>query len=109
MIRLTTPTHTFVFPENIDPAELDWLRLTYAQNGNILFEKELEDMTIVGQTMSVKLTQAETKLFTAQNLNNYVQVQMRVGIGDTAMATKIFNVPVADVLNSDILPQVNPA
>lgn len=23
MIRLTTPTHTFVFPENIDPAELD--------------------------------------------------------------------------------------
>ena len=103
MIRLTTPTHTFVFPENIDPAELDWLRLTYAQNGEILFEKELADMTIDGQTVSIKLTQEETKLFSAQNLNSYVQVQMRVGIGDTAMATKIYNVPVADVLNGEVI------
>ena len=108
MIRLTTPTHTFVFPANINPAELDWMMLTYAQNGTILFEKELSDVTIVGQTISVVLSQEETKLFSAQSPNNNVQVQMRVGIGETAMATKIFNVPVADVLNSDVLPAPEP-
>lgn len=101
MIRLTTPTHSFVFPENVDPAELDWLRLTYAQNGVILFEKRLADMTIDGQTVSIALTQEETKQFSPAYPN--VQVQMRVGIGEAAMATKIFNVPVADVLNDEVI------
>lgn len=104
MIRLTTPTHTFVFPANVDPADLDWLMLTYAQGGNILFEKELSDVEIVGQAVSVVLSQEETKMFSAQSPNSMVQVQMRVGINNIAMATKIFNVPVANVLNDDVLP-----
>lgn len=101
MIRLTTPIHIFNFPNNIDPSTIDWLKLTYAQNNRVILEKELDDMTIDGQSVSVTLTQAETKLFKAEK--DPVQVQLRIGIGDVAMATKIYQVSVYDVLNSEIL------
>lgn len=101
MIRLTTPTHIFTFPDNVNPSEIDWLKLTYAQEGRIVLEKDLKDMSIVGQTVSVTLTQAETKMFKVKK--EPVQVQMRIGIGDTAMATKIYQVSVYDVLNNEIL------
>lgn len=101
MIRLTTPTHIFTFPDNINPSELDWLKLTYAQEGRIILEKDLSDMTVSGQQVFVTLTQAETKMFKVKK--EPVQVQLRVGIGEVAMATKIYQVPVYEVLNSDII------
>lgn len=101
MIRLTTPTHIFNFPNNVNPSELDWLKLTYAQEGRIVLEKNLSDMTISGQSVSVTLTQAETKKFKVTK--EPVSVQLRVGIGDVAMATKIYQISVYEVLNSEIL------
>lgn len=44
IIRGTTPYHTFVLPMSSD--SIDSIYVTYLQNGEVLFEKTNEDLTI---------------------------------------------------------------
>ena len=99
MIRATTPTHIFTFPDN--PNTYDAILITYKQN-EIVLEKEKPDLTIDGNTASVMLTQEETKLFTPDAL---VKVQVRVAYnGGEAFASPVTVLRVEDVLNDEVLP-----
>ena len=103
MYRLTTPTHTFTLP--FDTSTCSAIQVTYEQ-GKIALVKEYKGgippsgMVLDGANVIVVLTQDETKQFKTGKVN----VQLRVLTTDgEAFASKIFKIPVTDVLNEDIL------
>ena len=107
MIRATTPTQIFTFPETIDPNNCREIQITYAQASEKgcrskyqILEKNKSDLIIEGQKTTLKLTQQEMNKFrpgTAQ-----IQIRAKDSSG-AVMASQIFNVPVKQVLNEEIL------
>lgn len=99
MYRLTTPTHRFTFP--IDPQTCEIIRITYAQNDKILITKEKPDLSINDNTVTVTLTQEETKIFSSRST---VQVQVRaLTFEGKALASPTFTREVGEVLDDGIL------
>lgn len=101
MIRATTPTHVFTFPNDIDPSECERILITYKQNGQIVFEIEETALDIDGQTVSYTFSQEETNLFSAA-ANAQVQVRILTSTGD-ALASDITMFSVRPVLNDEVL------
>lgn len=100
MYRATTPTHIFKLPFAYNDYVSKCL-ITYSQNGNIVFEKTENDIEANGETITLKLTQEETKLFDEEKI---VSVQVRVLTkNNTALASKIQLIPVSNVLNDEVL------
>lgn len=104
MYRVTTPTHTYTLP--IETSTCKEILVTYKQNG-ITLDKHYENgvlpdgMALDGKNVIVKLTQAETKAFTATSA---VHSQIRVLTNDDdAFASQTFTVLIGDVLNEEIL------
>lgn len=99
MYRLTTPTNRFIFP--IDPQTCEIIRITYAQNDKVLLTKEKPDLSIKDNTVTVTLTQEETKIFSARSP---VQVQVRaLTFEGKALASPTFTREVGEVLDDGIL------
>ena len=101
MIRLTTPTHYFIFPDEVVPSELSRVLITYAQAGKTVLEKSQTDMTFDGQKAYVHLTQEETKRFIAAT-NVQLQIRALTSTGE-AYASQIITVSVKNVLNDEVL------
>lgn len=110
MIRATTPKHMFVF--DTDPSEFKTILITYAQGDQIILEKQKDDLTIEEQQNACmeteyiawfRMTQEETKLFTATP-GNKVTVQVRVLTYDgESLASEKKTLAVQDVLNDEVL------
>lgn len=102
MYRFTTPTHTFKFTTEV--TDFTEILITYYQNGRILLEKHIGDLTISenGKQVSFKLTQEESGLF---DCNKPVSVQVRV-LTDTgdSFASAISECKVEPVLHCGCLP-----
>lgn len=105
MIRATTPTHVFSFPngEN-DPkvSSFDKILVTYSQDENIVLELTKEDLVLdnTNNTIQHTFTQEETNLFRE---NQDVDIQIRIKSSGTVLASKIFKMPVTKVLNDEVL------
>ena len=104
MYRVTTPTHTFTLP--IETSTCKEILVTYEQ-GNETLEFHYEDntlpdgMTLVNKDVMIRLTQEQTKAFSAKKP---IVVQIRVLTSDDeAFASQIFKVFVNDVLNDEVL------
>ena len=99
MRRLTTPEHKFTL--QIDPSVIDKIRITYAQNNVIVLTKEGNDVSIDDNIAKVKLTQEETKKFTA---GKEAEIQVRVlTLGNDALASDIIKVDVKKVLDDEVM------
>jgi hypothetical protein len=73
-MRGTTPTHEFAIPVPVDMIAA--IELNYEQAGKLVItKKELNDFTLSGQSVAVKLTQEETILFDSEEI---VEIQMRL-------------------------------
>jgi hypothetical protein len=92
MTRGTTPVVKFNLPMEID---FDVLYITFKQGSDIVFEKELEDVTKDGTTLFLPLSQAETLLF---DRRLPVWVQLRGRVGNIAYASKIMRISVSEIL-----------
>ena len=109
MYRATTPKHIFHF--NVDPNELfKEILITYNQNGSTILEKHKSDLTFEPEKDEcdhyvawLRLTQEETKLFSAEP-RAVCTVQLRVVTyaGEVA-AGPIETVSVQSVLNDEVL------
>ena len=98
MTRVTTPTHFFRSPIPVE--DLKDVLLTYQQNGDIVLEKHLEDMTAEGCLFHVKLTQEETKRFE----KGMVSIQIRLlTVADDAIASEEAMFSVKDVINDVVM------
>lgn len=111
MYRATTPRHTFIF--EVDPDEnFEQILITYAQDGEIILEKEKSDLSFYeienedGETeyaASLELSQIETNLFRA-GTKKMVDIQVRVlTYAGEALASDEKHIPVKRVLNDEVL------
>ena len=99
MRRLTTPEHKFTL--QIDPSVISKIRITYAQNNAIILTKEDDAVSLDGNIARVKLTQEETKKFTA---DKEVEIQVHVlTLGNDALASDIIKVDVKKVLDDEVI------
>lgn len=97
--RCSTPTHTLTLP--FDTNTIKSLMVIYAQDGIEVFHKSKEDCTLDGNTISVTLTQEETKSF---NHKLDVQVQLRVvTYNGASMVSEIKTATVKTVLNDEVM------
>lgn len=99
MYRGTTPVFTFTLP--FDCGRITALHLCFTQQEQIVLEKKLLDCTIKENTLSVKLTEAETLLFNSKK--GMVEMQLRVGCGETRLASNIMQVSVEGILKDGCL------
>lgn len=98
MFRGTTPTHTFSL--SFDANQITKLNIAYAQNNNIVLEKTLEDCTVDGNNLIVRLNEEDTLAFKTKG---NVQIQLRVGIGDERLASFIYEEPLFEILKDGVL------
>lgn len=100
MIRGTTPTIT-ITAAGLSEISIDRAYLTIKQKGNVI-EKELEDMAINGDVLTVTLSQEETLSFT---VGVDVELQLRVlSKSGTAYASQIISTPVGRILKDGVIP-----
>ena len=99
MYRGTTPTITFTLP--FDSGNITALNLCFAQRGEIILEKCLADCSLEKDTLRVSLTEQETLLFDANN--GMVEMQLRIGCGESRMASNIMRVSVEHILKDGCL------
>lgn len=103
IIRASTPTHEFVVGFN--PADVDIIRVSYAQNGFLLFIKEKEDFTVTTEEdkyiLSTTLSQRETLRF---NPAHPVEIQMRAvtSEGGSSFSEK-WTLSVEDVIDTEVI------
>lgn len=95
MQRGTTPTHTFTFDKSLSDAKFDKIFVTYKQDEKVIVDKSAEDIEVTENSFVVKLTQAETLLFSP----GLVRIQVRVKtVDDMALASNIITVPASEIL-----------
>jgi hypothetical protein len=99
MKRGTTPTHTFTLP--FEMSGIKKFRITYAQNGKVVFYKTDADITIENDTISVKLTQEDTLALDCHK-GVEIQVKLLTSGGDT-MVSDIIRETVDRCLDSEVL------
>lgn len=98
MYRGTTPTFIFKLP--IDGTGITKLAVTFRQAGAVQIEKTLTDCEVTADSVTCSLTEAETL---SLKTTYPVEIQLRVGIGEARMASKIFSVPVSKILKEGAL------
>lgn len=92
--RGTTPTHTFCV--DADLSEADVLYITYRQKGKVVIEKNIEDVEIETNKITVSLTQDDTLLLLC---GIPVRIQIRAGFPDgTRIASNIIEVDAGEIL-----------
>ena len=80
MFRGTTPENKFHV--NLDCRDASVLYITYAQFGQKIIEKTIEDVTITEETITVQLTQEDTLRFCPGKVE--VQISVRFPDGKAA-------------------------
>lgn len=104
MRRGTTPINTFEVDVDLSGAEV--LFITYRQQGRVVCEKTIEDITFTPKTeqepdkVSVQLTQLDTLKMRHGNVE--IQIRARYPTGE-AIASQIMVVPVDAILKDGVI------
>lgn len=93
MYRGTTPTN--VFRTDVDLENASVLFVSYKQNGKVVLEKSLEDVSVKKTLVTVNLTQKETLLFQ----DGIVAIQIRAKFPDnTAIASNLIRTTAEEIV-----------
>lgn len=93
MYRGTTPTN--VFRTDVDLENASVLFVSYKQNGKVVLEKSLEDVSVKKTLVTVNLTQKETLLFQ----DGIVTIQIRAKFSDnTAIASNLIRTTAEEIV-----------
>lgn len=93
MYRGTTPTNVFRTDVDLDNASV--LFVSYKQNGKVVLEKSLEDVSVKKTLVTVNLTQKETLLFQ----DGIVTIQIRAKFPDnTAIASNLIRTTAEEIV-----------
>ena len=99
MYRLTTPQHRFNLP--LETERIADLIVSYGQGRTEVLNKRKDNCALEGNTVIVKLTQQETKLFKP---DVPVKIQIRLlTVDGEALASCEYLVKCKDVLNDEVL------
>lgn len=93
MHRGTTPTN--IFRTDVDLTNASVLFITYKQNGKVVLEKTIDDVSIHGEMVEVRLSQRETLLFS----EGIVTIQMRAKFQDgSVIASSLIRTNAREIL-----------
>lgn len=104
MYRASTSTQSFKFP--YDVSQMAEIQITYAQHGDIVLEKHIDDLTFSedGTSVSFDISQREANLFD----RGVVEIQARLLSSDgKSVPSKIVTLTVNEVLHDNILKASN--
>lgn len=94
MIRGTTPTLTFDIP--LETTLIDALYITFAQGGENVVEKTIDDVILDEKSIVLKLSQVETLRF-LNNTITEIQIRLKTLSGE-ALASEIILIPTERIL-----------
>ena len=102
MIRATTPTFTFRFPQQISVTDIEEVVLTFKQAGIKKLVKYLDDLTVDVEknAFELELSQTDTKAFIA---DEDCEIDMRPMIDGKVYHTEIVYTDVKRVLNDEVI------
>lgn len=93
MHRGTTPTN--IFRTDVDLTNASVLFITYKQNGKVVLEKTIDDVSIHGEMVEVRLSQRETLLFS----EGIVTIQIRAKFQDgSVIASNLIRTNAREIL-----------
>lgn len=95
----TTPRHTFTLP--FETSIVKKVRVLYAQGGTLKIVKKENEAEMSGNTISVRLTQAET-LCLNPKFKTDIQVRVLTETNDS-LASEIFSVDTERCLSKEVL------
>ena len=99
MFKGTTPTH--IFGVDIDTNLIKTVKITYSQKDEEVLVKRTEDCTLGEGTITTKLSQEETFLFTG---NSLVTIQLRIlTLGGDALVAEPIMMSVGKCLDNEVL------
>lgn len=99
MRRGTTPTHTFTTDLDLTAAEV--LFVTYKQQGKTIVEKDIGEVMLEPEQISLELSQDDTLAFST---TGEVQIQIRARFaGGEAVASNIIRVPAEAILKDGVI------
>lgn len=98
LTRGTTPTLVFELP--FPAITLTAVSVVMAQGGTIIMERDINEVNMDGSTVRVTLTQQETLMLAA---GSTVDIQLRMLVGTTAMASTISTMAVGAILKDGAL------
>lgn len=99
MYRGTTPTLKFTLP--FEASTIAAAYISVVQNRRVIIEKSIEECTLSGNTILIKLTQEETLLLA---VSNETEIQLRVRLVDgSALASQVFTVPTERILKNGVI------
>ena len=100
MHRGTTPSFTFGL--QFDTSCIEKLNIAFSQVGEVLVLRTIEspDLILKDNLITVTLTQEETILF---DCKQNAEIQLRIKIGDSVVASDIIRVDVRRILEEEIL------
>lgn len=98
LVRGTTPTFTLTLPFIAEAITI--LSVAFAQNGTVVVNKTLDDVTVSGKQITLTLDEDETLLF---DDTTDIEIQLRCGIGEKRYASCIMNCSVEGVLVEGVL------
>lgn len=100
MFKGTTPTLIFTLP--FDTSLIKSLYITFVgSDDEPVLEKAIEDCTLDGSSVKIKLTQEETLSF-EESTSARVQLRVLTNEGE-AMASKIYSVQINDILKDGVI------
>ena len=101
MKRLTTPKLTYQLPSEINSQIISLCSITFKQNGKIIFVKYKNKLLWEDDnTISIKLTQRETKSLSPGTLQMEIHI---VTTGGDSLMSEPISCSVKDVLNDEVL------
>lgn len=99
MICGTTPTHIFKIP--FDTSQLKEIRISYAQDDEVIVEKNTSDCILEGDKITVTLSQEDTLKFSHRKA---VELQLKVlTVDGCVLANNVIRVRVEEILNKEVL------
>lgn len=100
MYRGTTPTLNFIFEYNLENFDITAFYLTFMQGSKTILEKELSELEVKENVVTVKLTQEETL---SMESNTPIYIQARLKIQDVAYATNIISTSLKSILKGGVI------
>lgn len=105
MRRGTTPTLKFSLynkdKSKFDTGLVENIRVSFAQKGTLVMEKDIKECEIVDNTVRVTLSQEETLLF---DYNAFVEMQLKIKTqGEKVVATSPVRVACGKILCEEII------
>lgn len=96
MHRGTTPIN--IFRTDVDLTNASVLFITYKQNGKVVLEKTIDDVSIHGEMVEVRLSQRETLLFS----EGIVTIQIRAKFQDgSVIASSLIRTNAREILKTN--------